>query len=118
MFVIKKKINKPEMVVMYKSRPIEGLFQILTLVTLCNHYMEQECLAFSALCQISWIAALVVGSQKEGIRIPQLVIGIPFVLHFFVEVVTTGIYSYPNNPWGILNFLSWMLASAAWIHSV
>ena len=54
---------------LFSSRPIEGLFHLLALATLCSHF-ESECTILSACSQVGWVVALIVGAQKEGLRIP------------------------------------------------
>ena len=102
---------------MWGTRPIEGLFHFLVLMGLLLHFLDDQqfmnCLAHS-----SWIAALVVGAQLEGLRMQQLVVTVPFTLHTLVYALSTSFYSQTFRPFGVINFLVWLLAMAAWIHSV
>ena len=49
---------------------------------------------------------------------PQLVVTIPFLIHLFVYVIGTSFYSANFRSFGVINLIAWMLAMAAWAHSV
>ena len=43
---------------------------------------------------------------------------IPFFVYFLVYLVASGFYSSTFHPFGFITFPTWLIAAAAWLHSI
>ena len=86
---------------MWGTRPIEGLYHFLVLTGLLLHFLE-DFQTTNGIVHLSWLVALFYGASIEGIRMPQLVVTIPFLIHLFVYVIGTSFYSENFRSFGVI----------------
>ena len=55
---------------LFSSRPVEGIYHLSALCTLLFHFMEKQKLNTLVHCAV--VIAVVIGAQKEGLRIIQM----------------------------------------------
>ena len=87
------------------------------LASLIYHYLPEYVLV-NAFLHLELLITLFIGGLLEGIRLPQLLSSVAYLTHASFYAVTTGFYSTPFNPFGLISILIWLFAAVTWVHSM